>query len=207
MVSAASNIEDICLQRGEGRDEAAFRELIEAHRADLHAHCYRMLGSLHDADDALQDTLLRAWRALPRFGGHSSLRTWVHRIATNVCLDALARRPKLLVIPLVNVVLAAVPSEAAGGAGGQFSTAQQLGGALGVAVVGTVFFSGLDGQSFTDSFTHALPLVVGLFLVASVLALALPRTAAAEEEAEAPLERVSDAEQRASDPRKHRPWR
>jgi hypothetical protein len=59
MVSAASNIEDICLQRGEGRDEAAFRELIEAHRADLHAHCYRMLGSLHDADDALQDTLLR----------------------------------------------------------------------------------------------------------------------------------------------------
>jgi RNA polymerase sigma-70 factor (ECF subfamily) len=94
MVSAASNIEDICLQRGGGRDEAAFRELIEAHRADFHAHCYRMLGSLHDADDALQDTLLRAWRALPRFGGHSSLRTWVHRIATNVCLDALARRPK-----------------------------------------------------------------------------------------------------------------
>jgi MFS family permease len=88
----------------------------------------------------------------------------------------------LLVIPLVNVVLAAVPSEAAGGAGGQFSTAQQLGGALGVAVVGTVFFSELDSRSFTDSFTHALPIVVGLFLVAAVLALALPRSAVSEEE-------------------------
>jgi RNA polymerase sigma-70 factor (ECF subfamily) len=94
MVSAASNIEDVGLRRGRGRDEAAFRELIDAHRTDLHAHCYRMLGSLHDADDALQDTLLRAWRALPGFRGRSSLRTWVHRIATNVCLDALARRPK-----------------------------------------------------------------------------------------------------------------
>jgi EmrB/QacA subfamily drug resistance transporter len=89
----------------------------------------------------------------------------------------------LLVIPLVNVVLAAVPTDAAGGAGGQFTTAQQLGGALGVAVVGTVFFSDLDGRSFTDSFTAALPIVVGLFLLAAVLALALPRTAVAEEEA------------------------
>ncbi len=53
-----------------------------------------MLGSLHDADDALQDTLLRAWRALPKFRGRSSLRTWLYRIATNVCLDAIARRPK-----------------------------------------------------------------------------------------------------------------
>jgi RNA polymerase sigma-70 factor (ECF subfamily) len=53
-----------------------------------------MLGSLHDADDALQDTLLRAWRAMPRFRGQSSLRTWLYRIATNVCLDAIARRPK-----------------------------------------------------------------------------------------------------------------
>src|ERR671914_2107804 len=75
-------------------DDDAFRQLVDAHRTDLHAHCYRMLGSLHDADDALQDTLLRAWRALPGFRGRSSLRTWVHRIATNVCLDALARRPK-----------------------------------------------------------------------------------------------------------------
>src|SRR5829696_8931538 len=53
-----------------------------------------MLGSLHDADDALQDTLIRAWRALPKFRGDSSPRTWLYRIATNVCLDAIARRPK-----------------------------------------------------------------------------------------------------------------
>jgi EmrB/QacA subfamily drug resistance transporter len=91
----------------------------------------------------------------------------------------------LLVIPLVNVVLAAVPSEAAGGAGGQFSTAQQLGGALGVAVIGTVFFSGLESGSFTDSFTHALPIVAALFVIAAALALVLPRTAVTDEEAEA----------------------
>ena len=91
----------------------------------------------------------------------------------------------LLVIPLVNVVLAAIPSEAAGGAGGQFSTAQQLGGALGVAVIGTVFFSELDANSFTDAFTVALPIAAGLFLVAAALALVLPRTAVSEDEAEA----------------------
>ena len=71
-----------------------FDQLVEAQRKDLHAHCYRMLGSLHDADDALQDTLIRAWRALPKFRGDSSPRTWLYRIATNVCLDAIARRPK-----------------------------------------------------------------------------------------------------------------
>ena len=75
-------------------DESAFQELAERHRAELHAHCYRMLGSLHDADDALQDTLVRAWRALPRFRGDSSHRTWLYRIATNACLDMLARRPR-----------------------------------------------------------------------------------------------------------------
>jgi EmrB/QacA subfamily drug resistance transporter len=90
----------------------------------------------------------------------------------------------LLVIPLVNVVLAAVPSEAAGGAGGQFTTAQQLGGALGVAVIGTVFFSELESESFTDAFTAALPIAAGLFLVAAALALVLPRTAVSEELAE-----------------------
>ena len=72
----------------------SFQHLVDDQRAELHAHCYRMLGSLHDADDALQDTLLRAWRALPKFPGRSSLRTWLYRIATNVCLDAIARRPK-----------------------------------------------------------------------------------------------------------------
>ena len=87
------NIEDVGLPTRSGDDDA-FRELVEGQRAELHAHCYRMLGSLHDADDALQDTLIRAWRALPRFRGQSSVRTWLYRIATNVCLTAIARRPR-----------------------------------------------------------------------------------------------------------------
>jgi EmrB/QacA subfamily drug resistance transporter len=87
----------------------------------------------------------------------------------------------LMIIPLVNVVLAAVPQEVAGGAGGMFSTAQQLGGALGVAVVGSAFFSHLDGHTFTAAFKHGAPIVVALFLVAGALALVLPRTALGEE--------------------------
>jgi predicted MFS family arabinose efflux permease len=88
----------------------------------------------------------------------------------------------LLLVPLFNVVLAAVPSEAAGGAGGQLSTAQQLGGALGVAVIGTVFFAKLETGSFTDAFTTALPVVAGLFLAAALLSLVLPKTAVSEED-------------------------
>jgi RNA polymerase sigma-70 factor, ECF subfamily len=75
-------------------DEDAFRSLVEPHRTGLHAHCYRMLGSLHDSEDALQETLLRAWRGLPRLAGAGSLRAWLYRIATNACLDAIGRRPK-----------------------------------------------------------------------------------------------------------------
>jgi RNA polymerase sigma-70 factor (ECF subfamily) len=82
------------LDRARRGDERAFRSLIEPHRTTLHARCYRMLGSPHDAEDALQETLLRAWRALPRFRGGSQLRTWLHRIATNVCLDTIAGRRK-----------------------------------------------------------------------------------------------------------------
>jgi RNA polymerase sigma-70 factor (ECF subfamily) len=78
-------------QRG---DEAAFGRLVEAHRGALHAHCYRMLGSVQDAEDALQDAMLRAWRGLSRFEGRSSLRSWLYRIATNACLSAIERRPK-----------------------------------------------------------------------------------------------------------------
>jgi RNA polymerase sigma-70 factor (ECF subfamily) len=77
-----------------GGDEDAFRRLVDDHRTELLAHCYRMLGSMHDAEDALQETFFRAWRGLPGFAGRSSLRTWLYRIATNACVDALARRPK-----------------------------------------------------------------------------------------------------------------
>jgi RNA polymerase sigma-70 factor (ECF subfamily) len=70
----------------------SFEELVEPYRSELHAHCYRMLGSVHDADDALQDALLGAWRGLPRFEGRSSLRSWLYRIATNSCLRLIERR-------------------------------------------------------------------------------------------------------------------
>src|SRR5437763_10149335 len=67
---------------------------LEAHRVALTGHCYRMLGSAFDADDAVQETMVRAWRGLERFDGRASLRTWMYRIATNVCLDALSSRSR-----------------------------------------------------------------------------------------------------------------
>ena len=75
-------------------DEGAFERLVEPYRRELHAHCYRMLGSVYDADDALQDTLLRAWRGLSGFQGRSALRSWLYTIATNSCLTQISRRPK-----------------------------------------------------------------------------------------------------------------
>jgi len=75
-------------------DEDAYAELVASHRSELLAHCYRMLASLQDAEDAVQETLLRAWRGLPRFEGRSSFRSWLYRIATNVCLKAIERRPR-----------------------------------------------------------------------------------------------------------------
>ena len=78
-------------------DEDAFRQLVEPHRRELHAHCYRTLGSLQDAEDALQETLLRAWRGLGGFQNGKLLRPWLYRIATNASLDAIAKRPKRVV--------------------------------------------------------------------------------------------------------------
>jgi RNA polymerase sigma-70 factor, ECF subfamily len=75
-------------------DQDAFARLVEPYRAQLRAHCYRMLGSLSDADDALQDTLLRAWRGLTRFEGRSSLRSWLYTVATNASLRAIEKRPR-----------------------------------------------------------------------------------------------------------------
>jgi RNA polymerase sigma-70 factor (ECF subfamily) len=70
-------------------DEEAFQELTDPHRRELQFHCYRLLGSMQDAEDALQETLLGAWRGLPSFEGRASMRSWLYRIATNRCLDAL----------------------------------------------------------------------------------------------------------------------
>jgi RNA polymerase sigma-70 factor, ECF subfamily len=82
------------LEGARGGDQEAFGRLVEAHRTELQAHCYRMLGSVHDAEDALQDAMLRAWRGLSGFEARSSLRSWLYRIATNTCLDLIAKRPK-----------------------------------------------------------------------------------------------------------------
>jgi RNA polymerase sigma-70 factor (ECF subfamily) len=81
-------------------DEQAFGRLVEPYRGELHAHCYRMLGSVQDAEDTLQETLLRAWRALARFEGRSSLRSWLYTIATNTSLNAISKRPKQRILPM-----------------------------------------------------------------------------------------------------------
>ena len=84
------------LERAKAGDGAAFRELVDPFRRELHVHCYRMLGSYQDAEDVLQETLLAAWTGLAGYEGRSSLRTWLYRIATNSCLNArraASRRP------------------------------------------------------------------------------------------------------------------
>jgi RNA polymerase sigma-70 factor (TIGR02960 family) len=85
------------LARAQAGDEEAFRELTEPHRRELQLHCYRILGSVHDAEDLVQETLLAAWRNLEAFEGRASVRSWLYRIATNRCLNALrarGRRPR-----------------------------------------------------------------------------------------------------------------
>jgi RNA polymerase sigma-70 factor (TIGR02960 family) len=85
------------LARARAGDEEAFRELTEPRRRELQLHCYRILGSVQDAEDMVQETLLAAWRSLEAFEGRASVRSWLYRIATNRCLDALrarSRRPR-----------------------------------------------------------------------------------------------------------------
>ncbi len=92
-------------------DEGAYQRLIEPHRGELHAHCYRMLGSVHDAEDALQEALLRAWRGLARFEGRSSLRSWLYRIATNTCLDSIGKSKRVLPVDFPPADPSAGPGE------------------------------------------------------------------------------------------------
>lgn len=89
---AAAGADGRDLARAREGDDAAFARLVEPLRRELHAHCYWMLGSAPDADDALQDALVRAWRGLARFEGRSSLRSWLYTVATRCCLDAAESR-------------------------------------------------------------------------------------------------------------------
>ena len=98
--TGSSAREPALLEAARGGDEGAYGLLVDAYRGELHAHCYRMLGSVHDAEDALQEALLRAWRGLPKFAGDSSLRSWLYRIATNTSLDLIGRRKKHRVLPI-----------------------------------------------------------------------------------------------------------
>lgn len=112
----------------EGTAEGAYARLIERHRWELHAHCHRMLGSTHDAEDALQEALLRAWKALPHFEGRGSLRSWLYTIATNASLDAMKRRPQRIV-PIDQVH----PADPHDGPAARYERRESLERALGAA--------------------------------------------------------------------------
>jgi len=105
------------LVRARTGDEQAFRELTEPYRAELQVHCYQILGSVADAEDMVQETLLAAWRGLESFEGRSSLRAWLHRIAVNGCLNALrgrGRRPQE--VPLMDEMARRCPGSCRPGA-------------------------------------------------------------------------------------------
>jgi RNA polymerase sigma-70 factor, ECF subfamily len=113
-VSAAGGSDLDLVRAGDG---AAFDRLVAPLRRELHAHCYRMLGSTHDADDALQEALLRAWRGLARFEQRGSVRSWLYSVATRTCLDAIGRRgrralPMDLAPPAGSVAVGSAPEVA-----------------------------------------------------------------------------------------------
>src|SRR3954453_10992785 len=90
-----THLEELAMSGLEEVDEPEFSRLAEQHRRELHVHCYRMLGSFEDAEDTVQETFLRAWRRRETFEGRSTFRAWLYRIATNACLDLLAKvRPE-----------------------------------------------------------------------------------------------------------------
>ena len=91
-MSADTRLEELGVNGLGEVDEPAFSGLAQRHRRELHVHCYRMLGSFEDAEDTVQETFLRAWRRRETFEGRSTFRAWLYRIATNACLDLLAKR-------------------------------------------------------------------------------------------------------------------
>ena len=90
-MSADTRLEELGVSGLGEVDEPEFTGLAERHRRELHVHCYRMLGSFEDAEDTVQETFLRAWRRRETFEGRSTFRAWLYRIATNACLDLLAK--------------------------------------------------------------------------------------------------------------------
>jgi RNA polymerase sigma-70 factor (ECF subfamily) len=111
MTSRPETDETLVLAAIRAGDQAAFGDLAERHRRRLHLHCYRMLGSFEDAEDLVQETFLRAWRARAAFEGRSLFHTWLYRVATNACLNVLERSPRRVLPPDVSGPASGEPRE------------------------------------------------------------------------------------------------